>query len=167
MSIQEEINRIDQNVANTYAALNEMGATMPAKQNSNNLAQTVRTVPQSGGGGEAVQEIFYVDATYDSDSETLTTDTTLDVIESMVDSGKYVVMRMRVIEYESREELFTAFLPLSMYAIMDMALFHGTLTVSFEDDGMMYFLEATVGIAVNGECEVILSLTDTMPMIGS
>lgn len=57
MSIQEEINRIEQNVANTYTALNEMGATMPEKQNSDNLASTARTVPQ-GGGGVVVQSDY-------------------------------------------------------------------------------------------------------------
>lgn len=50
MSIQSEINRIEQNVANTYAALEEQGATMPAEQNSDNLAATARTVPAGSGG---------------------------------------------------------------------------------------------------------------------
>lgn len=66
MSIQDEINRIEQNIANTYSALNSMGATMPAEQNSNNIASTARTVPQSGGGGvggtEYVSDVFYIDA---------------------------------------------------------------------------------------------------------
>lgn len=51
MSIQDEINRINQNVANTYSALSDMGATMPETQNSDNMASTVRTIPQSGGDG--------------------------------------------------------------------------------------------------------------------
>ena len=53
MSIQSEIDRINGNVASTYSALSEMGATMPAQQNSDNLPGTVRTVPQ--GGGTSVQ----------------------------------------------------------------------------------------------------------------
>lgn len=53
MSIQTQIDRIEQNVANTYSALQEKGATMPSEQNSNNLAATARTVPQ--GGGDSVQ----------------------------------------------------------------------------------------------------------------
>lgn len=53
MSIQDEINRINQNIANTYSAMGEMGATLPANQNSDNLANTVRSVPQGGtSGGE-------------------------------------------------------------------------------------------------------------------
>ena len=53
MSVQSEIDRINGNVASTYTALSEMGATMPAQQNSDNLPGTVRTVPQ--GGGKTVQ----------------------------------------------------------------------------------------------------------------
>ena len=45
MSVQAQIERIQQNVADTYSALEEMGATMPTEQNSNNMAATARTVP--------------------------------------------------------------------------------------------------------------------------
>lgn len=48
-----EVDRINGNVASTYTALSEMGATMPAQQNSDNLPETVRTVTQ--GGGKTVQ----------------------------------------------------------------------------------------------------------------
>ena len=48
-----EVERINGNVASTYTALSEMGATMPETQNSDNLPGTVRTVPQ--GGGKTVQ----------------------------------------------------------------------------------------------------------------
>lgn len=41
MSIQSEIDRIEQNIANTYTALSDLGADMPTEQNSDNLAQTV------------------------------------------------------------------------------------------------------------------------------
>lgn len=40
MSIQSEINRIEQNVANTYAVLEALGADMPSEQNSDNLPTT-------------------------------------------------------------------------------------------------------------------------------
>lgn len=53
MSVQSEIDRISENVASTYTALSEMGATMPAQQNSDNLPGAVRTVPQ--GSGKSVQ----------------------------------------------------------------------------------------------------------------
>ena len=48
MSVQSEIDRINGNVASTYSALEEMGATMPEQQNSNNMAATVMTVPRGG-----------------------------------------------------------------------------------------------------------------------
>lgn len=44
MSIQSEITRISGNVADTYSALETYGATMPSKQNSDNLAGTVSTI---------------------------------------------------------------------------------------------------------------------------
>lgn len=40
MSIQGEIDRINQNIANTYSVLSEAGATAPAAANSENLAET-------------------------------------------------------------------------------------------------------------------------------
>lgn len=40
MSVQAEISRISQNIANTYAVLDEFGATMPTKRTSDNLAAT-------------------------------------------------------------------------------------------------------------------------------
>ena len=53
MSVQTQIDRIQQNVTDTYSALEEMGATMPTEQNSDNMAATVLTVPR--GGGTSVQ----------------------------------------------------------------------------------------------------------------
>lgn len=44
MSVQSQIDRIEQNVANTYAVLNAFGADMPPVQNSDNLAQTAGSV---------------------------------------------------------------------------------------------------------------------------
>lgn len=43
MSVQGEIDRINQNVANTYAVLSALGADMPTEQNSDNLAPTAGT----------------------------------------------------------------------------------------------------------------------------
>lgn len=44
MSVLSEIERIRENVASTYTALSEMGATMPTQRNSDNLPSTTRTV---------------------------------------------------------------------------------------------------------------------------
>lgn len=44
MSIQSEINRIEQNIANAYSTLSARGATLPAEQNSENLANTISEI---------------------------------------------------------------------------------------------------------------------------
>lgn len=59
MSIASEISRIQTNIANTYTALGEKGATMPAVLNSDNLADTVATVTSGGGGGSGGNAYFY------------------------------------------------------------------------------------------------------------
>lgn len=49
MSITTEITRIKGNIAAAYTALTEKGATMPAAQNSANLANTIENIPLSAG----------------------------------------------------------------------------------------------------------------------
>lgn len=44
MSIQSELDRISGNIADTYAVLNDLGATMPSAQNSDNLAATAASI---------------------------------------------------------------------------------------------------------------------------
>lgn len=44
MSIQTQIDRIEQNVSNTYSVLADMGATMPEEQNTNNLPSTAANI---------------------------------------------------------------------------------------------------------------------------
>lgn len=44
MSVQEQIDRINQNVTNTYSALSALGADMPEVQNSDNLATTAAAI---------------------------------------------------------------------------------------------------------------------------
>ncbi len=57
MTIASEITRIKNNIANTYTALSDKGATMPATQNSANLANTVASIP--AGGGDTVTAVNY------------------------------------------------------------------------------------------------------------
>ena len=45
MSIASEITRITNNVADAYTAAQAKGATMPAAENSDNLATTISTIP--------------------------------------------------------------------------------------------------------------------------
>lgn len=42
--VRTEINRIEKNIADTYTALNSLGATMPVARNSNNLPTTANTL---------------------------------------------------------------------------------------------------------------------------
>lgn len=53
MTIASEVQRIKDNIANTYTALEEKGAVIPEVQNSANLADTVATVTTGGGGGSS------------------------------------------------------------------------------------------------------------------
>ena len=51
MTIASEITRINNNIASAYTACNNKGATMPATQNSANLATCIGTITGGGGGG--------------------------------------------------------------------------------------------------------------------
>lgn len=46
MSVQTQIDRINNNVASAYAAAAEQGASLPVEQNSDNLAATVLSIPR-------------------------------------------------------------------------------------------------------------------------
>lgn len=59
MSVQSEINRIRKNLENAYALLNLRGATIPDKQVSDNLTNTIDSIKTA-------------DVQYDSDSKILT-----------------------------------------------------------------------------------------------
>lgn len=56
MSIASEITRITGNISDAYTAAQAKGATMPATQNSDNLATTISTI--SGGGGSGKYKLF-------------------------------------------------------------------------------------------------------------
>lgn len=63
MSIQSEIDRIQNNVAETYDALEEQGATMPTQKNSDNMAATARTISTSSGGTTVQADLAVNDST--------------------------------------------------------------------------------------------------------
>lgn len=50
MSIASEITRINNNIAASYTAVNNKGGTLPATQNSANLATAIASIPSGGGG---------------------------------------------------------------------------------------------------------------------
>lgn len=58
MSVQSEIERIRANIVNAYTALTEKGAEMPAEQNSDNLAETVKTIPESTASDTRFKELL-------------------------------------------------------------------------------------------------------------
>ena len=55
--------------------------------------QIVGRMTSGGGGGTAVQEIFYVDGTFDMSTLTFTTNVTYEEIAAAVDAGKYIVAK--------------------------------------------------------------------------
>lgn len=50
MSIASEITRITGNIADSYTAISGKGGTLPANQNSDNLASAITTIPSGGAG---------------------------------------------------------------------------------------------------------------------
>lgn len=56
MSIQNEIERINLNISNSYSAVQEMGGDIPEIQDSNNLADAIRSIP-TGIGFVTVESI--------------------------------------------------------------------------------------------------------------
>ena len=110
MSVQSEIDRINQNLANTYSVLEETGATMPQARNSANLPETAASIKAVLYGKEqslsaaqkaqarqnigAVSEdetpkVFYVNI----DTANMTVDKTDAEIEAAYQAGKYIVCR--------------------------------------------------------------------------
>ena len=57
MSIASEITRINNNIAAAYTALDGKGATLPATQNSANLADTIDSITVGGGGTDAFEQL--------------------------------------------------------------------------------------------------------------
>lgn len=51
MTIESEITRIQNNIAAAYTAASGKGATLPATENSDNLATCIGSIPSGGGGG--------------------------------------------------------------------------------------------------------------------
>lgn len=57
MSIATEIERIKTNITNAYIKLSEKGATLPASQNSENLASTINTMSTSSSSSNNLSKI--------------------------------------------------------------------------------------------------------------
>lgn len=55
MTIASEITRIEGNISAAYSAADAKGATMPATENSDNLATCIASIPSGGGGSGKYQ----------------------------------------------------------------------------------------------------------------
>ena len=67
MSIASEITRINNNIASAYTACNGKGATMPATQNSANLATCISSI--SGGSATLTTKTITQNGTYNASSD--------------------------------------------------------------------------------------------------
>lgn len=54
MAISDEISKLQNNLANSYASYESKGATMPSSQNFDNLATTIDSIETSGGSGGGI-----------------------------------------------------------------------------------------------------------------
>lgn len=79
MSVQNEIDRIAQNVASTYAILAAMGAEMPTEQNSANLAETASTVLKS--------DLLYISPDGSDTNNGMTASTPKKTVKACVNAG--------------------------------------------------------------------------------
>lgn len=78
MSIATQVKRIKTNIANSYTALEDKGAELPTNRNSNNLAETILSIPAKTGGG--ITSLFKHHKTLTSKLMDLTTVITKEII---------------------------------------------------------------------------------------
>lgn len=55
--IEEQLDRVERNVADALTATAEMGASVPATANSDNLGTLIRSIPRSGGGATSWNDL--------------------------------------------------------------------------------------------------------------
>lgn len=61
MSIASEIQRIKTNIANAYTTANGKGATLPVNQNSENLSNTIASIPSGGTTTVEKKDVNFID----------------------------------------------------------------------------------------------------------
>lgn len=88
MSIASEITRINTNIANSYTAISNKGGTLPATQNSNNLATAINSIP-SGGSATLITKTITENGTYDATDDNA--DGYSEVTVNVVPSSEYIV----------------------------------------------------------------------------
>lgn len=151
MSIESEITRINNNIAATYTALSAKGATMPATENSANLASTVATVP-SGGGVDPVNKVFEVNEGVLNKPTAAFSDNTFAGVTSIANDGLYYA-------YYKRTNITGSISFPQLTTVGDYGLFHAfngctglTGSVSFPsltsigDSGLYYAFSGCTGL---------------------
>ena len=91
MSIQSEIERINNAKEGIAEAISEKGVTVAEGTSIDEFPALVRSIPQNGPGGESVEEIFWI--TCDLDPSTLSVSNfshTYDEIMQVANEGKIV-----------------------------------------------------------------------------
>lgn len=68
-ALLQQVDRIKTNVANSYIRAEQKGATMPTEKNSDNLPDTIASIPTGGSGGNF--EKMYVAQSITNDTCTL------------------------------------------------------------------------------------------------
>ena len=88
MTIASEIQRIQNNIADAYTSCNSKGATMPATQNSANLANCIDSISGGGDGGKkfgmTAEDYFY---SFPHNNTTL--DTTAPNVDMSSETGSF------------------------------------------------------------------------------
>lgn len=132
MSIQDEINRLNQNVSNAYSALEDMGATLPTEQNSANIANAIRSIPQSGGGGGctfAISGVLSLDA-IGQPIMTINEAVTAEEVLEAFNSNKYMYMKCDVSILN--EKGGTSYVNAPMTQLVTVPSWHGEWTMIFD-----------------------------------
>ena len=110
MSIASEIQRIQGNIASAYTACNNKGATMPATQNSANLATCIGSIPTGGGGSTLITKNITQNGTYNASSDNADGYSSVTV---NVSGGSFTGINREVVNgvYKAPETSFTWSLP--------------------------------------------------------
>lgn len=158
MSVQEEINRINQNIANTYSAMGEMGATLPAEQNSDNIASTVRSIPQSGGSVSSFRVTAIANFTSETDGTLTDVSHSFTEIQEANNRGECITLDVDISQVSPNQ-----IIRINLVSFIENValLFGGTVNngdaycpfgvlMTSDEQTVVYFSENNLDFVVNG-----------------
>lgn len=94
MSIQSEIERLDNAKAEIASAISEKGVTVEKDTSFDDYPALIRSIPQNDPGGESVEKLEVIDGTLDIATMSVTSMShTHAQIKELINNGKTVVMR--------------------------------------------------------------------------